>query len=274
MERALRRAARDSALPEPRRGPLRPANATSSSTRGSPRRPFDETPNRWEVGTDQGDVVSAQLSHHGGGQPVGQHVPRFKGLESFAGKWYHTGHWPHGGVDFSGKRVGVVGTGSTACRPSRRSREQAGHLTVFQRTPNYCVPARNGRVDPAVVKARKADYAGDRRADPQFVLRLRRRTSSPSRRSRTTPEERERDFDAAVGCRRLRVLAQQLPGYAFVKEANDTVRRLPGAKIRATVKDPAVAEKLMPEDLPVRHQAPAAGHQLLRDLQPGQRHAG
>ena len=70
-------------------------------------------------------------------------VPDFKGLESFAGKWYHTGRWPHEGVDFTGQRVGVIGTGSSAIQSIPIIAEQAAHLYVFQRTPNYSMPAQN-----------------------------------------------------------------------------------------------------------------------------------
>jgi cation diffusion facilitator CzcD-associated flavoprotein CzcO len=87
-------------------------------------------------------------------------MPEFKGLEKFKGKWYHTSRFPHAGVDFTAKRVAVVGTGATAVQAIPEIAQQARQLTVFQRTANYCVPARNGKVDPELVKARKADYDG------------------------------------------------------------------------------------------------------------------
>src|SRR4029077_9342659 len=87
-------------------------------------------------------------------------MPKFKGLERFKGKWYHTSRFPNVGVDFTIKRVSVVGAGATAVQAIPEIAQQAKHLTVFQRTANYCVPARNGKIDPAVVKARKGDYDG------------------------------------------------------------------------------------------------------------------
>ena len=79
-------------------------------------------------------------------------MPQFKGLETFKGKWYHTSRFPHAGVDFTGKRVAVVGTGATAVQAIPEIAQQAKQLTVFQRTANYCVPARNGKVDPEVIE--------------------------------------------------------------------------------------------------------------------------
>ena len=112
--------------------------------------------------TYKGDVATARFVITAVGSLSTANVPPFKGLTSFKGKWYHTSQWPHDGVDFTAKRVGVIGTGATAVQAIPEIAQQAKHLTVFQRTPNFCVPARNGRVDPEVVKARKANYDGIR----------------------------------------------------------------------------------------------------------------
>ena len=156
-------------------------------------------------------------------------LPKFKGLESFEGKVYHTSQWPHDGVDFTAKRVGVVGTGATAVQAIPEIAQQAKHLTVFQRTPNFCVPARNGKVDPEVVKARKADYDGivERIRNSFFGFEL---NFIPKSALEATPEEREREFDATVGCRRLRVLAQQLPGHVLRQGSQRPLRRLSEAR--------------------------------------------
>ena len=90
-------------------------------------------------------------------------VPAFPGLETFAGRWYHTGHWPHEGVDFTGQRVGVIGTGSSAIQSIPIIARQAAHLFVFQRTPNFSVPARNAPLDPEYERRVKANYAEYRR---------------------------------------------------------------------------------------------------------------
>ena len=96
-------------------------------------------------------------------------MPEFAGIDSFQGETYHTGHWPHEGVDFSGKRVGVIGTGSSAIQSIPIIAQQAAHLYVFQRTPNYTIPAHNGPLDPAYQAAVKADYAGLRARAKQTV---------------------------------------------------------------------------------------------------------
>ena len=98
--------------------------------------------------TDKGEEVSARYLIAAVGSLSTTNMPQFKGLEKFKGKWYHTSRFPHAGVDFTNKRVGVVGTGATAVQAIPEIAQQAKQLTVFQRTANYCVPARNGKVDP------------------------------------------------------------------------------------------------------------------------------
>ena len=93
--------------------------------------------------------------------------PSFPGIDSFEGRSYHTGHWPHDGVDFTGKRVAVVGTGSSAIQAIPILAEQADHLTIFQRTANYSVPAQNEPLDLETQAEIKADYAGFRQRSSQ-----------------------------------------------------------------------------------------------------------
>ena len=121
---------------------------------------FAEVDKLWRVRTDTGEVAAARYLITAVGTLSDTNLPPFKGLENFRGKWCHTSRFPRGGIDFTAKRVAVVGTGATAVQAIPEISQQAKQLTVFQRTPNYCVPARNGKVDPARVKARKADYDG------------------------------------------------------------------------------------------------------------------
>ncbi|HEX9185984.1 MAG TPA: NAD(P)/FAD-dependent oxidoreductase, partial [Vicinamibacteria bacterium] len=102
---------------------------------------FDEASGRWAIRTDRGDRVSARFCIMATGCLSSAQMPRFPGLETFEGRWYHTGRWPHEGVDFTGQRVGVIGTGSSAIQSIPSIARQAAHLYVFQRTPNFCVPA-------------------------------------------------------------------------------------------------------------------------------------
>jgi cation diffusion facilitator CzcD-associated flavoprotein CzcO len=207
---------------------------------------FDEQTNRWEVRTDQGDVVSARYLIAAVGMLSATNLPKFTGIESFEGKWYHTSQWPHDGVDFTAKRVGVVGTGATAVQAIPEIAQQAKHLTVFQRTPGFCVPARNGKVDPAVVKARKADYDGivERIRNSYFGFELNFIGKSVLAAS---PEERAREFEARWDTGGFGFWLGNYQDMFFDKEANDLCADYLKRKIRATVKDPVVAEKLIPK---------------------------
>ena len=207
---------------------------------------FDETTDAWTVHTDRGDVVTARYLIAAVGSLSHTNMPAFKGLETFTGTWYHTSRFPHAGVDFTGKRVGVVGTGATAVQAIPEIAQQAKHLTVFQRTANYCVPARNGKVDPEVVKARKADYDG-------VVKRIRESFFGqehyfiPKSVLETTPEEREREFDRMWDAGGFAFWLANYKDMFFDQKANDLCADYIQRKIRRTVKDPIVAEKLIPK---------------------------
>ena len=112
---------------------------------------FDEAANRWSILTSRGERISAKFCVMATGCLSVTKDPDFPGVESFKGKSYHTGRWPHEGVDFTGQRVGVIGTGSSAIQSIPQIAQQAAHVTVFQRTPNFSVPAHNGPRDPRVV---------------------------------------------------------------------------------------------------------------------------
>ena len=103
---------------------------------------YNEANNSWTVTTSDGEHFQAQYLITGIGCLSTGQVPKIPGLDQFAGQWYHTGAWPHEGVDFSGKRVGVIGTGSSGVQSIPVIAAQADHLTVFQRTPQFTVPAR------------------------------------------------------------------------------------------------------------------------------------
>src|SRR3984893_9672397 len=111
---------------------------------------FDETAECWAIDTGDGGRMTARHLVMATGCLSSFNLPRFKGLETFKGSWYHTGNWPHEGVDFAGRRVGIIGTGSSAVQSIPLIAAEAVHLTVFQRTPNYVVPARNAPLDADV----------------------------------------------------------------------------------------------------------------------------
>jgi len=207
---------------------------------------FDESSNLWTVHTDTGEQISARYVIAAVGSLSSTNIPQFKGVDRFKGKWYHTSQFPAGGVDFTNKRVAVVGTGATAVQAIPEIAQQAKHLVVFQRTANYCVPARNGKVDPEVTRARKADYAG-------VVQRLRGSFFGfeydfiPKSVLEATPEEREREFDRMWDTGGFAFWLANYQDMFFNQEANDLCADYIKRKIRSTVKDPAVAEKLIPK---------------------------
>jgi cyclohexanone monooxygenase len=123
---------------------------------------FEEADNRWHIETTDGPRLSATYCVMATGCLSVPNKPTFKGLDAFAGPTYHTGTWPHEGVDFTGQTVGIIGTGSSAVQSIPIIAEQAEHLFVFQRTPSYAVPARNAPLDPRIQHEVKSDYAAFR----------------------------------------------------------------------------------------------------------------
>jgi cation diffusion facilitator CzcD-associated flavoprotein CzcO len=207
---------------------------------------FDGTTNLWTVRTDKGDEVTARYLIAAVGSLSHTNMPQFKGLEKFKGTWYHTSRFPQSGVDFTGKRVGVVGTGATAVQAIPEIAQQAKQLIVFQRTANYCVPARNGKIDPEVAKARKADYAG-------VVKRIRESFFGqehyfiPKSALEATPEEREHEFDTRWDAGGFAFWLSNYQDMFFSQKANDLCADYIKRKIRKTVKDSVIAEKLIPK---------------------------
>jgi cyclohexanone monooxygenase len=125
---------------------------------------FDSKTNTWTVRTDKGNVATARFCIMATGNLSTPRTPSLPGLESFKGEWYHTGLWPHEGVDFTGLRVGVIGTGSSGVQSIPIIAKQAKHLYVFQRTANFSLPARNAPMNPEKESAHKAQYPERRRA--------------------------------------------------------------------------------------------------------------
>ncbi len=124
---------------------------------------YDEANALWAVTTDAGDTLYARFCIMATGCLSAARVPDFPGVEDFGGDWYHTGDWPHEGVDFTGKRVGVIGTGSSGVQSIPIIASQADHVTVFQRTANFTLPAANRKLDPATAAASKETLLEDRK---------------------------------------------------------------------------------------------------------------
>jgi cyclohexanone monooxygenase len=210
---------------------------------------YDEASGRWTVTTDQGPAVTARYVVMATGCLSTANIPEIAGAERFAGPTYHTGRWPHEGVDFTGLRVGVIGTGSSAVQSIPLIAEQAAHLTVFQRTPTYAVPAWNRPLDPVEQKEVKADYAAlraaNRRSSSAFGgLQPRNDVSALA----VTEEERLAEYERRWAVGGLTFLGAY-NDLLLDPAANETAREFVIAKLHEIVDDPEVAAKLTPDQV-------------------------
>ena len=215
---------------------------------------YDDAANRWQVTTQAGEQLSAKFLIAAVGCLSTANVPSIPGLDSFSGSWVHTGQWPHEGVDFTGKRVGLIGTGSTGIQAAPAIAETAGHLTVFQRTANYSVPARNVPLTAEFQRYVRQNY-------PEIVRTMRQTPNGHTfvieDRSvfDVASEERQAIYEAAweVGGLQFRAAFRDL---LADKAANDTAADFIKSKIRQIVKDKATAEKLADIDHPYAAKRP------------------
>ncbi len=199
---------------------------------------------RWQVTLADGAVVDARFVIMATGCLSVPNTPHIEGLDDFAGPVYHTGAWPHDGVDFSGKRVAIIGTGSSAIQSIPLIAEQAESVTVFQRTPNYSIPAHNAPLDPAYVADIKSRYGEYRAENWQrgFGADFRDRDVSVFE---VSEDEREAEYEDRWARGGLAFLAafNDLP---FDDAANATAQDFIRRKIAGVVDDPELAEKLTP----------------------------
>ena len=210
---------------------------------------WDEAGQSWEVQTEAGERVRARFLITAVGVLSATQLPDIEGIESFEGDAFHTSQWPHEPVDFTGKRVGVIGTGATAVQLIPEVAKQCGHLTVFQRTPQYCLPLRNRPIDAETQRELKARY-------PEIFAQCARTFAGLlhefDERSalEVSAEERRAKYEELY----------QQPGFALWLgsfydifsdlEANQTITEFVREKIREQIDDPTVAEKLVPKDYP------------------------
>jgi len=210
---------------------------------------FDESANRWTIQTDRGDQVSAKFCVMATGCLSTSKLPEYPGLENFRGPWYHTGRWPHRDVDFTGQRVAVIGTGSSGIQVIPMIARQATHLYVFQRTPNFSVPAHNRPLSPEVLGdwETNVDRYRDQARTSAFGILI---EQGPPSALQVTPQERQAEYE-----RRWQRGGTCMYG-AFAdllvnQETNDTAAEFVRSKIRETVRDPGVAEALSPRSYPL-----------------------
>ncbi|GAC1338999.1 MAG: NAD(P)/FAD-dependent oxidoreductase [Acetobacteraceae bacterium] len=212
---------------------------------------FDPQSNRWTVRTNRGDAVRAQYCIMASGNLSTPRVPDFPGLDRFRGKTYHSGLWPQEGVDFTGLRVGVIGTGSSGVQMIPLIARQARHLTVFQRTANFSLPARNTPLDPARDQAHKAVYPERRRAALDTPFGMSGHPPPTKSALEATPDERQRTYEAKWAEGGSISFLYAYTDLLVNKAANDTASEFVRQKIRGIVKDPTTAELLAPKDHPI-----------------------
>jgi len=200
----------------------------------------------WTLRTDKGAEIRAGFIVMATGCLSSTNEPAFEGLPSFAGATYHTGRWPHADVDFIGKRVGVIGTGSSSVQSIPIIAKQARELVVFQRTATYSVPARNAPLDRAYEARIKADYVGFRARNRLMVNAFGSETPRSTESAlAATPERRSRAYEARWQLGGLFYLGA-FGDLILDAGANQTAAEFVRAKIRATVREPAVARLLEP----------------------------
>jgi cyclohexanone monooxygenase len=212
---------------------------------------FDEATRRWRLTTDAGDEVTAPYCVMATGNLSTPRVPDYKGLESFRGRWYHTGLWPHEGVDFTGLRVGVVGTGSSGVQSIPLIARAARHLTVFQRTPQFSLPAGNKPTDPEEERRHKEHYEDWRRAALDTPFGMAGYPPPAKSALEVAPEERRQAYESKWAQGGSISFLYTYKDLLVNKAANDTAAEFVREKIRQIVKDPKTAEMLIPHDHPI-----------------------
>ena len=205
---------------------------------------YDEAAGEWTLEAEDGARLTARICVMATGCLSVPNKPNIKGLESFAGPTYQTGEWPHEPVDFTGKRVAVIGTGSSAIQSIPRIADQAAHLTVFQRTANYSIPARNNPLDPDYVKSIKARYA-EFRAEAATTGPGIHAVFNPASVLDATPEEQYAAYEERWQKGGL-IFMGAFGDAMLSRDANDVPANFVRGKIREIVKDPEVAERLSP----------------------------
>lgn len=216
---------------------------------------WDEEAQLWSLATSSGDTLRCRYYVMASGCLSLPKTPDIAGADRFGGEVYTTGRWPHEEVDFSGKRVAVIGTGSSAIQSIPIISRQAVELTVFQRTPNFSLPANNGPVDAL----KKAEIDADREG-----YRERARWSGagvPIERSEisalaVSADERREAYEQAWETGGLFSLGSAFNDLLVNKAANDTVADFIRGKIGELVDDPATAEKLSPTSYPFGTKRP------------------
>ena len=208
---------------------------------------WDEAEHGWGVTLEDGSRHTSRHLITAVGPLSAPTLPRIEGLDSFQGQAFHTARWPHEPVDFTGKRVAVIGTGATGVQTIQEVAKTAGTLTIFQRTPNWCAPLHNRPITDAEMAEIKANYpAMFQRCQETFSCFL--HTPDPRGTFEVSTEEREAFLEKLYASPGFGIWVGNFRDYLVDPAANAVVSDFVARKIRGRVKDPAVAEKLIPKN--------------------------
>jgi cation diffusion facilitator CzcD-associated flavoprotein CzcO len=208
---------------------------------------YQENSRSWNVALQDGSHFSARFLITAIGPLSTPTLPRIEGRDTFAGQSFHTARWPHEPVDFKGKRVAVIGTGATGVQTIQTIAKEVGHLTVFQRTPNWCAPLHNGKIDAETQKAIKAGYPEMfKRCQETFACFL--HTPDPRGAFEVSDEEREAFYEKLYAERGFGIWQGNFRDILIDRKANATISDFVARKIRQRVKNHEVAEKLIPRN--------------------------
>ena len=205
---------------------------------------WDDAAQHWQIETDAGERLTAPFLICAVGALFVANKPDYPGIDDFKGECYHTGRWPHEPVSFAGKRVGVIGTGSSGIQSIPEIAKTAEHVTVFQRTPQYALPARNRPLTEQELADYRADWENLRssmckRGGWPFATSRRRAGDA-------TEAQRHAVYEELWAQGGIHLLINSYVGALSDEALNDEISEFVRAKIRATVNDPATAERLMP----------------------------
>jgi len=208
---------------------------------------YDEAGDCWDIATEDGCQAQARFLITAIGPISAPTMPNIPGTGSFLGASYHTARWPHEPVDFTGKRVAVIGTGATGVQVIQEVAKTAGHLTVFQRTPNWCAPLGNSPIDDDSQRRIKASY-------PEIFARCREthgcflHKADPRNALEVSAEEREAFYEKLYDEPGFGIWMGNFRDILVDQRANDTITRFMAKKIRERVHDQQIAEKLIPKN--------------------------
>jgi len=208
---------------------------------------YQEEARNWAITLEDGSRFHTRFLITAIGPLSTPTLPRIEGRESFAGQAFHTARWPKQPVDLAGKRVAVIGTGATGVQTIQTIASQVGHLTVFQRTPNWCAPLHNGKIDADTQKKIKAGY-GEMFARCQETFACFIHTPDPRSAFEVTDEERQAFYEKLYAQRGFGIWQGNFRDILTDRKANATISDFVARKIRERVRDPRVAEKLIPKN--------------------------